>query len=132
MSTEKKAVCLYLPTNIDKQIDTLANDMNIPRSNVVSIAVAHMSDNKDALVAAVEDIFAMLSKQEKEVPEDKKESPEDRKELYNILDHIKDAMEIQLHLVAFSERTQQAEHEIKLYNVLIERAKYGMALIKKK
>lgn len=125
MATEKKAVCLYLPTGTDEQIDGLANDMNIPRSNVVSIAVAHMSNNKDAMVAAVEDIFDMLSKQEKEVPDDKKE-------LYNILDHIKDAMEIQLRLVTYTERTQQAENEIKLYNVLIERAKYGMALIKKK
>lgn len=125
MSTEKKAVCLYLPTGTDEQIDGLANDMNIPRSNVVSIAVAHMSNNKDAMVAAVEDIFDTLSKQEREVPDDKKE-------LYNILDHIKDAMEIQLRLVTYTERTQQAENEIKLYNVLIERAKHGMALIKKK
>jgi len=132
MSTEKKAVCLYLPTGTDEQIDGLANDMNIPRSNVVSIAVAHMSNNKEAMVAAVEDIFDTLSKQEKEVPKDKKESPEDRKELYDILLHIKDAMEIQLRLVTYTERTQQAENEIKLYNVLIERAKYGMALIKKK
>lgn len=125
MSTEKKAVCLYLPTGTDEQIDGLANDMNIPRSNVVSIAVAYMSNNKDALVAAVEDIFNDLSKVEKEVPEDKKE-------LYNILDHIKDAMEIQLRLVNYMERTEQAENEIKLYNVLIDRAKQGMALIKKK
>lgn len=132
MSTEKKAVCLYLPTGTDEQIDGLANDMNIPRSNVVSIAVAHMSNNKEAMVAAVEDIFDTLSKQEKEVPKDKKESPEDRKELYDILLHIKDAMEIQLRLVTYTERTQQAENEIKLYNVLIERAKHGMALIKKK
>jgi len=116
MSTDKKAVCLYLPTETIEQIDQLANDMKTTNSGAVILAVNGMFENKENI----------------EVPLRLKNEIKFAQDVYDILDHIKDAMEIQLHLVAFSERTQQAEHEIKLYNVLIERAKYGMALIKKK
>jgi predicted transcriptional regulator len=125
MATDKLAVCLYLSATTNGQIDQLADSMSLSRSNVVAIAVANMLNDQDALSAAVQEIVDTLSKQEKELPEDKKE-------LYNILLHIKDAMEIQLHLVTNVYSAPQTEHEIKLYNMLIDRAKHGMAMIKKK
>lgn len=123
MSIEKNAVCLYLSTNTDQQIDHLANEMNIARSSVVSIAIANMFKDKDALIAAVKDIAEISSKQEKEVSENKRE-------VYNILDHIADVMEMKLHVIDFT-NNQYAEHEVKVYNLLLQRAKHGMDLIKK-
>ena len=116
MSTDKKAVCLYLPTETIEQIDQLATDMKTTNSGAVILAVNQMFDNKENI----------------EVPLKLRNEIKFAKEVYDILDHIKDAMNIQLHLVAFAERTQQVENEIKLYNLLIDRAKHGMALIKKK
>lgn len=116
MSTDKKAVCLYLPTETIEQIDQLANDMKTTNSGAVILAVNGMFENKESV----------------DVPLRLKNEIKFDKDVYDILDHIKDAMEIQLRLVTYTERTQQAENEIKLYNILIERAKHGMALIKKK
>ena len=115
MAVDKTAVCLYLSDDTIQQIEQLASDMNTSKSGAVSFAVGRLFDEKDAV----------------DLPLRIKKDVGANNEIYNILDHVADALTM---MMDFNPRMGNGydEHTIKVFNVLIDRAKQGMAIIKKK